>query len=98
MNKAERPEIQDGPANWLGSEMKDSDEWRFHLSDAQIDDVKIAVRHSIENGIEISDINASCLELPTLGAELKNLYQDVINGRGFFSAMAFRSKISAAKK
>jgi hypothetical protein len=84
MNKAERPEIQDGPANWLGSEMKDSDEWRFHLSDAQIDEVKIAVRHSIENDIEISDINASCFELPTLGAELKNLYQDVINGRGFF--------------
>ena len=73
-----------GPADWKGSEIRDSDEWHFHLTEPHIGEIKRAVQHSMDDGIEIIDIGPENFELPTLAAELDRLYQDVVFGRGFF--------------
>ncbi len=77
-------QFYDGPANWLGSEIKDSNEWHFNLTATHVDEIKYAVQKSIDDGIDFIDLDAQCFELPTLGTELARLYQDVVNGRGFF--------------
>ncbi len=84
MNAAVNPQVYDGPANWLGSDIKDSDEWHFHLTDTHVDEIKNAVQKSMDDGVDIVDLCTECFNLPTLGAELENQYQDVVNGRGFF--------------
>ncbi len=73
----------DGPANWKGSDINDSDEWHFHLTEIHIGEIKSTVQKSMDDGIEIIDIKQGNFELPTLGAELERLYQDVVFGRGF---------------
>lgn len=75
--------VYDGPANWKGSEIKDSDQWHFHLTQAHVDEVKSAVQKSMVDGIEIVDIKQKNFELPTLGVDLDRLYQGIVFGRGF---------------
>lgn len=75
--------LYDGPANWKGSHIKDSDQWHFHLTETHMGEVRSAVQKSMVDGIEIVDIKQENFELPTLGADLDRLYQDVVFGRGF---------------
>jgi len=84
MNTQTIQQVYDGPANWMGSDIKYSDEWHFHLTDIHVSEIRKAVRKSMEDGIDIIDLNSYNFKLPTLGAELERLYQDVVNGRGFF--------------
>ena len=61
-------QFYDGPANWLGSEIKDSDEWHFNLTATHVDEIRHAVQKSIDDGIDIIDLDTQCFELPTLGS------------------------------
>ncbi len=60
----------DGPANWKGSDINDSDEWHFHLTEIHIGEIKSTVQKSMDDGIEIIDIKQGNFELPTLGARV----------------------------
>lgn len=84
MNVAVTPQAYDGPANWLGSDIRDSDEWHFKLTDTHVGEIKNAVQKSIDDGIDIIDLCIDNFNLPTLGVELEKRYQEVVNGRGFF--------------
>ena len=76
--------IFEGPANWKGKDIRESDEWHFHLTDTHVLEIVEAVEKSMQDGIDIIDLTKENFELPTLGYELERLYEDVINGRGFF--------------
>ena len=39
MTQAASP-AHDGPANWKGSDMRERDEWRFHLTETYIGEIK----------------------------------------------------------
>lgn len=73
----------DGPAYWKGSDIKNSDEWHFRLTETHIGEIKSAVQKSMDDGIEIIDIKRENFALPDQGAELERLYRDVVFGRGF---------------
>ena len=71
----------EGPSAWYGRSIKDSDEWVFEFSKADISEIDAAVDVSLAN--KIQDIDRSNFPLPALGPRLDALLDDLLDGRGF---------------
>ena len=76
------PEIGDASA-WYGPELMDRTDWIAHLSRAEIAEVESAVRELAESSADLTSIKSRNFPLPTLGPRLRQLLEDVLNGRGF---------------
>lgn len=76
------PEIGDASA-WYGPELMDRTDWIAHLSRAEIAEVESAVRELAESSADLTSIKSRDFPLPTLGPRLRQLLEDVLNGRGF---------------
>jgi hypothetical protein len=70
-----------GPSAWYGRDMKESDEWIFRLSEADIAEIDAAVQAS--RALKIQDIGRAQFPLPTLGHRLDGLLDELLEGRGF---------------
>ena len=55
-----------GPANWLGRDLQNSDNWIYRLSDTETTEVKQAVARVIELNIALKDMTADDFSLPFL--------------------------------
>ena len=76
------PEIGDASA-WYGPKMLARPDWIAQLSPAEIAEVERAVGELADSAADLTSINAGDFPLPTLGPRLRQLLQDVVNGRGF---------------
>jgi hypothetical protein len=76
------PEISDASA-WYGSDLKERTDWIGRLSETEIAEVESAVRELAKSSVDLASINTGDFPLPTLGARLPQLLEEVLNGRGF---------------
>jgi hypothetical protein len=78
-----RPPVE-GPSAWVGAELARQPEiWTYRLSPAEIAEIQSATEAVCALGLDIAAIRRDDFPLPTLGAELDRLREEVINGRGF---------------
>ena len=70
------------PANWTPDEILANDEWIYKLSSNEITEVKAAINTVIKSQIKISGINKTNFPLPTLGAKLIEIQNELMDGRG----------------
>lgn len=81
------PQVRDRSV-WYGGEIKTNEDWIERLSETEIEEVRRAV-HQIEDAVatsatvDIDWIVTKSGKLPTLGARLQILLDEVLNGRGF---------------
>ena len=73
----------EGPANWRGPKIRNSEDWHINLTERHISEIKLAVQRSIDNGIPILDLDPECFRLPCLAPVLRAVYQELLYGRGF---------------
>src|SRR2546425_6837668 len=79
------PEIADRSA-WYGPELARSTDWIARLSESEIAEVESAMRRLAElseSSFDLTSISSRDFPLPTLGARLHQLLDEVLNGRGF---------------
>ncbi len=74
------PEVRDRSA-WYGADFAVSDEWVQRLSDDETAEVEQAVG-ALETA-DLATITAADVPLPTLAPRLKQMLDEVLNGRGF---------------
>jgi hypothetical protein len=70
------------PATWTGNELKRSDDWIYHLSEAEIADIDQAVRGVEAHGLDIMDITRENFPLPVVGAALGKIREALLDGLG----------------
>ncbi len=73
----------EGPAAWRAANMAKDLSWQYILSDTEIEELDAAMRSTVDQGIEIIDINRSNFPLPTFGDRLRQLRTEIMDGRGF---------------
>ena len=73
------PEVCDRSA-WYAT---DNTDWIEQISTDQIEEVEAAVRGVERLGVEIEKITPQQVPLPTLAPRLRNILDEVLNGRGF---------------
>jgi hypothetical protein len=78
-----RPLVE-GPAAWYGPDLaRRPEEWTYHLTPAECDEIAAAVAGVRVRGLDIADVTRADFPLPTLGPVLERLRDEVLNGRGF---------------
>ncbi len=76
------PEIH-GPSAWYGQDLATRRDWIETLSEAEISEIETATKQLADTGMEIPAIRSEDFPLPTLGARLQRMLDEVLNGRGF---------------
>ena len=73
-----------GPSAWYGPNMVDrSDEWLYELSESDIAEIDAAVAALAESETPILEVGRENFLLATLGKQLDEIQDEVVNGRGF---------------
>ena len=76
-----RPLI-DGPSAWIGAELaRRTETWIYQLSPAEIAELEAAA--ALVRRRDLAGLSRDDFVLPTLGAVLDNMRDEVLNGRGF---------------
>lgn len=80
------PEVSDRSV-WYGAELAASEDWIEQLSNTEIEEAREAIEQlELEakgSTVDLALIKATNYSLPTLGARLQSLLDEVLNGRGF---------------
>jgi len=76
------PETSDRSA-WYGPALLDSSAWIEQLSQVEIVEVTRAVRDLARSPRDLTSLTSADFPLPTLGPRLRQLVDEVIDGRGF---------------
>jgi hypothetical protein len=78
-----RPLIE-GPSAWFGRDLRGrEDEWIYTLSQRETAEIEAAVAAVRTRGLDIAEIGRADFPLPTFGAVLDRLGEEISNGRGF---------------
>lgn len=72
-----------GPAAWYGAELAESHEWIRVLSPEEIAELEKAVAQVRGRGLDIVDVRRDDFPLPRLGPVLREIRNELIDGRGF---------------
>lgn len=75
------PEVRDRSA-WYGAHLKSVD-WVARLSEVEIVEVERAVEELERSQVELTTLTAANVPLPRLGPRLREILDEVLNGRGF---------------
>ena len=73
----------DGPSAWRARDMKSDTSWQYDLSETEIRELDDAMRATVKKGLDIIRIDRTGFPLPTFGDRLRQIRNDVMNGRGF---------------
>ena len=73
----------EGPANWRGQNIRNSEDWHINLTESHISEIKKAVLRSIDDRIPILELMPECFHLPRLAPVLQTNYQELLYGRCF---------------
>ncbi|ROW11138.1 hypothetical protein VMCG_01171 [Cytospora schulzeri] len=72
-----------GQLAWVGTDFANRNNWIYHLTDFDVDEVHKAVTLFKDLGLDGSKVGCDNFELPNLGKKLQQLSLDIHNGRGF---------------
>ena len=72
-----------GPSAWTGAELRRHDGWIYRLSAGEVAEIDVAVAAVRARGLELAQIARTDFPLPTFGAVLDRLRDEILNGRGF---------------
>ncbi len=72
-----------GPSAWYGPELDARRDWIEALSEDEVAEVERATRRLVDAQVDIPTIRRDDFPLPTLGARLRRLLEEVLNERGF---------------
>ena len=79
-----KPDRIEGPSVWTGAEMRLREaDWTYRLSPVEIEEIEAATNAVLARGLDLALISRNDFPLPTLGPALRQLCNQVINGRGF---------------
>ncbi len=71
-----------GPSAWTSAELAADDGWIYPLSDTEIGEIEAAVAGVGEKGLKVFEFGADDFPLPSLGAKLDAVIEQLENGRG----------------
>ena len=80
LNKIPEKEIL-GPSAWYGNTLKEQKNWILQLSKVEIEEITNAILAT--KSLKIKEINKSNFPLPLLSLKLSNIFNELLNGRGF---------------
>jgi Taurine catabolism dioxygenase TauD, TfdA family len=72
-----------GPGVWYGRELSRRRDWVRELSAAEVEEVTAAVRAFQDTGARLGTVSPASFPLPTLGAVLREVLAELLEGRGF---------------
>jgi len=72
------------PAGWTAADLAANDDWIYEMSEAETDELRQAVARVQRDGRDILDITREDFPLPRFDAGLRMLYDELLEGRGFF--------------
>jgi len=72
-----------GPRAWYGRDLRQSDDWLYMFSAAEIAEIDAAMQHAINLGQDLANIGRDDFPLPTLGPVMAANRSEVLDGRGF---------------
>ncbi|KAF5379909.1 hypothetical protein D9757_007223 [Collybiopsis confluens] len=78
------PSKIEGPIVWEGKDWTSEDQWVFHLSSEQLQEIDGALAHFKTLDKSMGYISKETFPLPTLSAILESLAHELYSGRGFF--------------
>jgi len=70
-------------AEWRSSDVENDDLWTERLSPAELRELDESLRHAKSKSTDVLFLGKGDFPLPTLGARLKRIEQELIDGRGF---------------
>lgn len=76
------PEIQHSSA-WYGPDLAARGDWLVQLTPAEIAEIEEATRRLIEAQFDVTALRRADFPLPMFGSRLRQLLDEVLNGRGF---------------
>ena len=71
------------PAEWYPDDFRNSEEWLWRLSDAEIAEIEAAVAGVEARGLDIKDIRRADVPLPGFATALADIRDELLDGRGF---------------
>ena len=77
-----RPVID--PAGWYPEDLAANDDWIYELTATEADEVRATVNQIETQGFDILDVKREDVQMPNLDRTLAILYDELIEGRGFF--------------
>ena len=78
-----------GASAWTGRTMAGRDDWLWHLSADDIEEIDRAIHHFKASGAPMEKINLDNFPLTALKPKLAALLDDIIEGRGFVMVRGF---------
>ncbi|RJE25472.1 Taurine catabolism dioxygenase TauD, partial [Aspergillus sclerotialis] len=78
------------PLVWEGKDIEGRDDWIYHLSEEQLDEVDAALKHFQSLKLPLGYIDEVTFPLPGLRPILRSLSKDLHLGRGFFVLRGLR--------
>jgi alpha-ketoglutarate-dependent taurine dioxygenase len=70
-------------AGWRRADVGDPGDWTLRLTDTHHGELRAALEHARSRTDELLDVTAADFPLPTLGPLLRDLAEELVNGRGF---------------
>ena len=70
------------PAQWTGTELQQSTDWIYQLTEAEITDIDNAIRGVEAAGLDIMEITQDTFPLPAFGPALVRIRKQLLNGLG----------------
>lgn len=71
------------PAEWYPADVEGKDHWIWQLSGAELDEINAAVAAIEADGLDLMDVTRENFPLPTLAANLAEMREELVDGRGF---------------
>jgi hypothetical protein len=78
-----------GPSVWYGRDLQTRTDWIRHFSAAELVELDAAVRSFKASGVPLEEISPASFPLPGLGATLKAILVEMLDGRGFAMLRGF---------
>jgi hypothetical protein len=72
-----------GPAAWRADDMRQRDDWIHRFSEVEIAEIDLAIAEWEPDDRPIASLRRETFALPTLGAKLDGVREQLIRGRGF---------------
>lgn len=77
------PQVLETASEWTAEDVADRSLWTEHLCAAEVDELEAAVAHAFAVSDDFLRIGKGEFPLPTLGARLRKIETELIDGRGF---------------
>lgn len=77
------PSTIHGPSAWCGPDLARTNDWLEYLSAAEIEEIERAVKRLDTESRDIVTIRSEDFYLPSLATRVRQLLDEVLNGRGF---------------